>query len=138
MVCYKIIESHDVHDYKLCGCDNQTMIDGGLDYERYGGIDMSKVRSLHEYVSRGTFLWGVLDMGTGETVRKPLDDLADTHIQNIALHLRTRYDYREGDTDEQRAYRTARFAGDMSILTNHILPELEKRGLEEVEEEIPF
>lgn len=29
--------SMSVHDYKLCGCSNYTMIDGGFDYLRYGG-----------------------------------------------------------------------------------------------------
>ena len=126
MSCYKIIESYDRHDYKLCGCENQTMIDGGLEYERYGGIDMSKVRPMHEYVPAGTFLWGVLDRDTGERIRKPLSDLEDSHIQNIDLHLRTRHEHLP-----------VLQANDDEIRRKHITPELEKRGLEEVTEEIP-
>lgn len=34
--CKKRMFSFHVHDYKLCGCDNETMIDGGRDYLRYG------------------------------------------------------------------------------------------------------
>lgn len=36
--------SHHRHDYKTCGCENQTMVDGGTAYQRYGGIDLKKVK----------------------------------------------------------------------------------------------
>jgi hypothetical protein len=137
MVCYKIIESHDRHDYKLCGCENQTMIDGGGEYERYGGIDMTKVHPLYEYVPAGTFLWGVLDRDTGETTKRQLSDLSDTHIQNIALHLRTRW-LSIGAPAPHEAFRNGKWVEDQIILCDHFLPELEKRGLDEVTEEIPW
>ena len=44
--CGKILVSFDRHDYKTCGCPNNTMIDGGCDYLRYGGKDMDKIRIL--------------------------------------------------------------------------------------------
>ena len=44
--CKKILVSFDRHDYKTCGCPNDTMIDGGYDYLRYGGKDMSKIQIL--------------------------------------------------------------------------------------------
>ena len=34
--CKKRMFSFYRHDYKLCGCDNETMVDGGRDYLRYG------------------------------------------------------------------------------------------------------
>lgn len=33
------------HDYRVCGCAAQTMVDGGFaGYVRYGGQDMDKIR----------------------------------------------------------------------------------------------
>ena len=37
-VCNKRMFSFHVHDYRTCGCENETMIDGGRDYLRYGWI----------------------------------------------------------------------------------------------------
>lgn len=34
--CKKRMFSYHRHDYKLCGCENETMVDGGTDYLRYG------------------------------------------------------------------------------------------------------
>lgn len=48
----KILVSFDRHDYKVCGCPNETMIDGGHDYLRCGGKDMSKIMVL-EIVKKG-------------------------------------------------------------------------------------
>lgn len=36
LVCLKRMFSFHVHDYKLCGCKNETMIDGGRAYIRFG------------------------------------------------------------------------------------------------------
>lgn len=35
-VCKKRMFSFHVHDYKVCGCKNETMVDGGREYLRYG------------------------------------------------------------------------------------------------------
>lgn len=35
-VCKKRLFSFHVHDYKHCGCSNETMVDGGRYYLRYG------------------------------------------------------------------------------------------------------
>ncbi len=140
--CGEILESYSRWDYKTCDCPQKTMVDGGLEYERYGGVDLDLVETMFEYVEKGVFLWGVL---TPEgLVRKPLDEIEDTHLQNIALHLRTRYDMArfsdeqiKAATDEQIDYIYARHGGDLEILEDDILPELKVRGLEEVTEEIP-
>lgn len=34
--CKRRMFSHYRHDYKTCSCPNQTMVDGGRDYLRYG------------------------------------------------------------------------------------------------------
>jgi hypothetical protein len=115
------------------------MVDGGLAYERYGAKDMDKLKTMFEYVPKDTFLWGVLDTETGETTKRTLDSLDDSHIQNIALHLRTRWlPQRKGVDWAVRQYRIDRLLGDAKILAEHILPELEKRGLKEVDEEVSW
>lgn len=48
LVCEDIIESTYTHDFKYCKC-GQTMVDGGLDYQRYGSMDMDNVVSLAEF-----------------------------------------------------------------------------------------
>lgn len=40
--CGKILVSYHRHDFRTCGCPNETMVDGGDDYFRYGGVDFSK------------------------------------------------------------------------------------------------
>jgi hypothetical protein len=43
--CGKVLVSEHRHDYKTCSCPNETMIDGGNAYVRYGGKDLSKVET---------------------------------------------------------------------------------------------
>lgn len=47
--CETTIESTHRHDYRTCGCPNGAMVDGGLDYQRYGAVDISRVELLAEY-----------------------------------------------------------------------------------------
>lgn len=62
--CGEVLVSKNRHDYKTCSCPNETMIDGGNDYVRYGGKDLSKVETftvfdtddfkfVRRYTSRG-------------------------------------------------------------------------------------
>ena len=44
--CGIILVSNDRHDYKTCSCPNKTMVDGGYDYLRAGGVDLAKVEVL--------------------------------------------------------------------------------------------
>ena len=46
--CGKILESKFRHDFQQCSCPNQTFVDGGSDYCRYGGIDPTKIEFLPE------------------------------------------------------------------------------------------
>lgn len=41
--CLETLVSYHRHDCKMCNCKNETMIDGGTDYLRYGGKDMRKI-----------------------------------------------------------------------------------------------
>lgn len=40
------------HDYRLCGCPEETMVDGGFDYLRYGGKDLKAIVTRIRYVSQ--------------------------------------------------------------------------------------
>lgn len=39
------------HDYRLCGCDFQTMVDGGFDYLRCGGKSLDALIHKVRYVN---------------------------------------------------------------------------------------
>lgn len=41
--CNTILDSKHVHDFVQCKCDNHTFLDGGLDYQRMGGVDLSLI-----------------------------------------------------------------------------------------------
>lgn len=47
--CMDTIVSYHRHDYKTCRCENKAMVDGGLDYLRYGAKDMKKIVSHDVY-----------------------------------------------------------------------------------------
>lgn len=44
--CGVVLESKHRHDYKMCSCDNQTMVDGGTEYLRRGGKNLSRILNL--------------------------------------------------------------------------------------------
>jgi hypothetical protein len=44
--CRKVLISSSVHDCRLCGCPQETMVDGGSAYLHCGGADMSLVEVL--------------------------------------------------------------------------------------------
>lgn len=89
-----------------------------------------------QYKNKDTFLWAALDPTTMQRVHTPLEELEDSHIQNIALHLTTRH--LPIEKDMYAVTRRYKQMLDLDILDRHILPELNKRGLEEVTEEIPY
>ncbi len=52
--CLETLVSYHRHDCKMCSCKNETMVDGGTDYLRYGGKEMRKL-SLHTVYSDEDF-----------------------------------------------------------------------------------
>lgn len=93
--CGEILTSYHRHDYKTCSCTNVTMIDGGLTYQRYGGVDMLKVdRSPTVYLSndhdqmRISFHWGTYGKN-GDQPRRwiTVSEMSNDHIQNILDNL---------------------------------------------------
>lgn len=45
-VCNKILVSFDRHDFKYCGCEARTFIDGGYDYLRCGSNEIKNIQVL--------------------------------------------------------------------------------------------
>ncbi len=45
--CNMELESFYTHDFQQCGCDNKTFCDGGTEYQRIGGVDMSLIQVLN-------------------------------------------------------------------------------------------
>jgi len=46
--CSEILESKFRHDFQQCSCENETFVDGGNDYLRYGGMNMNLIEILGE------------------------------------------------------------------------------------------
>lgn len=46
--CGEILESKFRHDFQQCSCDNETFCDGGLVYQRIGGININKVEIIND------------------------------------------------------------------------------------------
>ena len=96
--CGEVLTSYNRHDYKTCGCENETMVDGGTDYQRYGGKDLSLVDSSStiylsddHMMNRSAAHWG----NRGKDGRSPLSyksiaDMSNEHIINILLDMRGR------------------------------------------------
>lgn len=96
--CAEVLTSYYTHDYKTCNCANQTMIDGGLDYQRYGGVDLHKIDfSPTVYFSadpkdhglmRVSFHWGTYGKD-GDQERRWITpaQMSNKHIENILDNL---------------------------------------------------
>ena len=93
--CGEVLISYNRHDYKTCGCENATMVDGGTDYQRYGGKDLALVDTSstiylsddHE-MNRSAAHWG----NRGKDGRSPLsyksvEEMSNDHIINILLDM---------------------------------------------------
>jgi len=93
--CGEVLTSYNRHDYKTCGCENETMVDGGTDYQRYGGKDLSLVDSSstiylsdnHE-LNRSAAHWGNRGKDGREALSyKSIADMSNDHIINILLDM---------------------------------------------------
>lgn len=96
--CGEVLTSYHRHDYKTCSCTNETMVDGGNEYQRYGGLNLDLVDiSLTVYLSddhmmnRSAAHWG----NRGKDGRDPLSyksiaDMSNDHISNILKDMKGR------------------------------------------------
>lgn len=96
--CGEVLTSYHRHDYKTCSCTNETMVDGGNEYQRYGGlnldlVDISSTIYLSEdhEMNRSAAHWG----NRGKDGLQPLSyrsiaDMSNQHINNILLDMKGR------------------------------------------------
>ena len=112
--CGEVLTSYHRHDYKTCGCENETMVDGGTDYQRYGGlnldlVDISSTIYLSEdhEMNRSAAHWG----NRGKDGLQPLSyksvaDMSNSHINNIMRDMEGRIaPWMENIMKEERMYR---------------------------------
>lgn len=93
--CGDVLTSYNRHDYKTCGCENETMVDGGNDYQRYGGKDLSLVDSSStiylsddHMMNRSAAHWGNRGKdGKSSLSYKSIADMSNDHIINILLDM---------------------------------------------------
>ena len=91
--CGTVLQSLHVHDYKTCKCDNETMIDGGLDYQRYGGMDLDMVEPIAVYadepflkVREHMYRVGPNKDGTGVMRIRRLFEMTDGHLEAMQTY----------------------------------------------------
>lgn len=95
LVCNETIVSRHVHDYRTCGCENETMVDGGNDYTRFGAKDMHKMIK-YTYVSTDPFdllrevvSWGTYGKNGDEALKYvKIKDMSDDHIRAVLVYPR--------------------------------------------------
>jgi hypothetical protein len=89
--CGEVLTSYHRHDYKTCGCENETMVDGGNEYQRYGGVDLDLVDTSstiylsddHE-MNRSAAHWGNRGKdGKSPLSYKSVSQMSDNHLNNI-------------------------------------------------------
>ena len=93
--CGEVLTSYHRHDYKTCGCTNETMVDGGNEYQRYGGLNLDLVDTSstiylsddHE-MNRSAAHWGTRGKdGKSPLSYKSVADMSNTHLANILKDL---------------------------------------------------
>ena len=47
--CGEVLESTSRHDFKMCNCNNQLHVDGGLNYIKRGAVDINLVVEMSEF-----------------------------------------------------------------------------------------
>ena len=96
--CGEVLTSYHRHDYKTCGCENETMVDGGNEYQRYGGADLDLVDtsstiylSDDHMMNRSAAHWGNRGKdGLQPLSYKSIADMSNQHINNILLDMEGR------------------------------------------------
>lgn len=68
LACGVTIESKHRHDYKTCGCPNETMVDGGHAYLRRGAVDWGQVEDLSLEEQDGPTIEGQNDAYTDSSM----------------------------------------------------------------------
>lgn len=78
--CKETLVSTHRHDYKTCSCENGSFVDGGLQYERGGGKDLSLVETNYLYTDSPHEQIREVFYRNGITLLK---DVSDEWLENI-------------------------------------------------------
>jgi hypothetical protein len=94
LTCGKVLISGSVHDYRVCGCPQETMVDGGGAYLRCGGADLSLVEILVDPEWPRTVRLELLQEAAGLAMRlgcrfEPPRDATDSAVAAVVLRLRS-------------------------------------------------
>lgn len=88
--CGETLVSYHRHDYKTCSCPNEAMVDGGLDYGRYGAVDMQHIDVVHLYadddfevVRKYAYRGGRGKDGKQPLTYIPICDMDDDYLQAV-------------------------------------------------------
>ena len=93
--CGQVLTSYNRHDYKTCECENKTMVDGGNEYQRYGGLNLDLVDvsptvylSDDHKLNRVSAHWGNRGKDGKQSLSyKSVADMSNDHINNIIKDL---------------------------------------------------
>jgi hypothetical protein len=93
LACGKVLISRGVHDYRVCGCPQETTVDGGLAYLRCGGAHMSLVGILVDPEWPRTVRLELLQEAAALAMRlgckfEPPGDVTDGAVAAVVLRLR--------------------------------------------------
>jgi hypothetical protein len=93
--CKEVLISYHRHDYKTCDCENETMVDGGTVYQRYGGKDLNLVDtsstiylSEDHMMNRSAAHWGNRGKdGKSPLSYKSVEEMSNDHLENIIKNM---------------------------------------------------
>jgi len=87
--CNEVLESKHVYDFVKCNCENESFVDGGHDYQRIGGKDISKIQLWVEDTNSYKLIteFKTLSDPINVEIKKPINtdkELLDMAIKMIA------------------------------------------------------
>ena len=96
--CGDVLISRHRHDYVMCGCDNKTMLDGGTEYQRFGGkvlkyVDLSGTIYLSDGFEkcRTAPIWGSYGKDGTEPVKyMSVAEMSTEHLGSVIKEMGNR------------------------------------------------
>jgi hypothetical protein len=93
LACRKLLISANVHDYRVCGCPQETSVDGGPAYLHCGGADMTLVQILVDPEWPRSVRLELLQEAARLAMRldctfEPPQDASDGEVAAVVLRLR--------------------------------------------------
>jgi len=93
LACGTVLVSRHVHDYRVCGCPQETMVDGGRSYLRWGGVDVRLVEILVDPTWPSLVTLELLQEAARLAMElgcrfEPPKDATDGAVAAVALRLR--------------------------------------------------